>query len=207
MRPSPFLAVTLGLVIGIALPVFVPILRGSSQAGTAIRMDLEEVFQRSDLVVEGRVLGGSSGETAEGTIYTDWEIAVDRTYWGDDQPTRVVRLPGGVLSDGRGMVIPGMPRVAPGEDVVLLLGEASQNGMRMPVGLSQGKYRIVVASDGERTAIQTGDHATLASAQRLRRVEGLQMLDYADLVARLEAASQERAATPGAVSTEAGSDD
>lgn len=194
MRSIPLLAVTLGLVIGILVPAFAPSLRSSTRAGTAILMDLEEVFGRSDVVVEGRVLRGKSGETEDGTIYTDWEIDVARTFWGEDLPTRVVRLPGGVLASGKGMVIPGMPRVAVGEDVVLLLGEASPNGLRMPVGLSQGKYRIVTSLEGERTATQAGEHVTLVKDRRSRRIEGHRMLDHAELVARLEAAAQTRSA-------------
>jgi hypothetical protein len=207
MRPTPLLAVTVGLVMGIALPVFVPSLRTPSRAGTALHMDLEEVVRRSALVVEGRVLRGTCGETPNGTIYTDWEIAVERTFLGADHPTRIVRLPGGMLPSGRGMVIPGMPRVTAGEDVVLLLGEESEGGLRMPTGLSQGKYRISVAADGERTAVQSGDHVTLVNEDRSRSVDGVRILDYAELVARLEAASQARAVAPGSADSEAESDD
>lgn len=195
MRPIPLLACTAGLVVGVLAPAFFPGLRSSSQAGTAIRMDLDEVFMRSEMVLEGSVATGKSGETAQGEIYTDWTINVDRTYWGDHEETRVVRLPGGVLADGRGMMIPGMPRLVMGEEIVLFLSEPSADGLRMPVGLSQGKYRIVTASDGAKTAIQTGDHVTLMSARTTRSIDGLEMLDYADLVARIEAASQARRAT------------
>ncbi|MEM8711783.1 MAG: hypothetical protein AAGG01_12590 [Planctomycetota bacterium] len=195
MRPIPILACTAGLVAGVLAPAFLPGLRTSSQAGTVLRMDLDETFMRSDLVLEGTVIAGTSGESALGEIYTDWTVRVDRTFWGEDSPEeRVLRLPGGVLADGRGTMIPGMPRLALGEDVVLFLGEESQDGMRMPVGLSQGKYRIVTASDGSRTAVQTGDHVTLISATSTRTIDGLEMLDYADLIARIEAASQARVA-------------
>jgi len=194
MRPIPLLACTAGLVAGVLAPAFLPGLRTSSQAGTAIKMDLDEAFMRSDLVLEGTVTGGTSGETALGEIYTDWSVNVSRTFWGADQEQRVVRMPGGVLADGRGTLIPGMPRLAMGEDVVLFLSEESHDGTRMPVGLSQGKYRIVTASDGSRTAVQTGDHVTLISARSTRTVDGLEMLDYADLIARIEAASQTRMA-------------
>ncbi len=195
MRPIPLLACTAGLVVGVLAPAFFPGLRTSSQAGTAIRMDLDEAFMRSEVVLEGSVVSGTSGETSLGEIYTDWTITVDRTFWGEHQESRTVRLPGGVLADGRGSMIPGMPRLVMGEEVVLLLSEESDEGIRMPVGLSQGKYRIVTASDGSRTAVQTGDHVTLISARATRSIDGLEMLDYADLIARMEAASQARLAS------------
>ena len=194
MRPFPLLACTAGLVVGVLAPAFFPGLRTSSQAGTAIRMDLDEAFMRSEIVLEGRVIAGTSAETSEGEIYTDWTLRVDRTFWGEDERTRTIRLPGGVLADGRGSMVPGMPRLALGEEVVLFLSEESGESMRVPVGLSQGKYRIVTGSDGSRTAVQTGDHVTLMSANTTRSIDGLEMLDYADLIARIEAASQTRLA-------------
>ncbi|QDV08937.1 hypothetical protein Poly30_44920 [Planctomycetes bacterium Poly30] len=194
MRPIPLLACTAGLVAGVLAPAFFPGLRSSSQAGTALRMDLDEAFSRSDLVLEGTVVNGMSGETAKGEIYTDWTIDVERTFWGPSEPQRTIRIPGGVLANGKGTMIPGMPRLALGEEVVLFLTEPSSEGIRVPVGLSQGKYRIVTGSDGSRMAVQTGDHVTLISARTTRSIDGFEMLDYADLVARIEAASQKRVA-------------
>ncbi len=192
MRTLPLFAIALGLTVGFVLPAFFPSLRGSSQAGTALRLSLEDTFERSDVVVEGRVHSATSGEDAEGLIYTDWVLRADRSYWGEVGETFTVRLPGGVLSTGKGMVVPGMPRLTVGEDVVLFLGEESPMGMRLPTGLSQGKFRIVTSTSGDRTAIQTGEHVSLITARNTRTADGLDMLDYADLVARLEAMRQDR---------------
>ncbi len=71
------------------------------------------------------------GET--GLIETEYLMSVDRTLWGADLGMRTVRLPGGVLPDGRGMMIPGMPRIAVGEDVLLFLSRQTSWGMRMPM--------------------------------------------------------------------------
>lgn len=194
MRSLPVYAIAVGLTAGFVASALLPALRGSSEAGTAMRMTLEETFQRSELVVEGTVVGSSSGQDARGVIYTDWTVDVDRTFWGADEAQRTVRLPGGVLASGKGMVVPGMPRLSVGEDVVLLMGEASSEGLRLPTGLSQGKYRIVTSTDGERTAIQSGEHVSLITAQRTRAANGLDMMPFSDLVARLEAQAQARRA-------------
>ena len=167
-------------------------LAGRRKAGTAVRMTLEEAFQRSELVLEGTVVGASCGEDARGVIYTDWAVDVDRTFWGADDAQRTVRLPGGVLASGKGMVVPGMPRLSVGEDVVLLMGAASPAGLRLPTGLSQGKYRIVTSTDGER--VQSGEHVSLVTGQRTRAANGLDMMPFSDLVARLEAQAQARRA-------------
>ena len=93
------------------------------------------------------------------------------------------------------MVIPGMPRLALDEDVILMLEAASKDGLRMPTGLSQGKFRIVTSAAGERTAVRTGDHVSLITARNTRTFSGLDMIDYADLKSRLEALRQERRQT------------
>lgn len=196
MRSIPLYAVTAGLVAGFIAPAFFPDLRSSSRAGTAVKLSLDEAFLASDLVIEGQVTGATCGTAADGTIYTDWEIDIESTYWGDPQGTRIVRLPGGVLSNGKGMVIPGMPRLVEGEHVILMLEGESRDGMRLPTGLSQGKYRVVTSAEGERTAIRTGDHVSLITARNTRTFDGLDMLDYADLKSRLEALRQERRQRP-----------
>lgn len=196
MGTGHVILVASGLAVGILVSAFAQRPADESQAGTALKMDLEEVVGASGLVLEGKVLGGHSAESPEGAIYTDWEIAVDRTWWGEDQPTRTVRLPGGVLATGKGMAVPGMPSLVPGEDVVLMLTEASENGLRVPTGLGQGKYRIVADAQGAKHAVRTGEHLTLAtSTGALAGKDGLTVLDYAELVAKLEAATQAKRAT------------
>ena len=195
MGLSRVLLVSTGLAAGILVSAFSQDPNEESQAGTALEMDLSEVVDASNLVLEGRVVQGRSSTTEDGTIYTDWDIEVDRTWWGDDEPVRTVRIPGGVLSDGKGMVVPGMPSLAPGEDVVLMLSDESDKGLRIPTGLGQGKYRIVSDGQGSKKAIRTGEHMTLAStAGTLASGDGLSVLDYAELVAELEAATQRKRA-------------
>ena len=187
-----------GIALGIIVSAFAQDTAEESQAGTALKMELEEVVQASGLVLEGRIVSGQSATSPEGAIYTDWQIAVDRTWWGEDAPTQTVRLPGGALADGRATLVPGMPSLVPGEEVVLMLSEPSPDGMRVPTGLTQGKYRIVADNPGAKRAVRTGQNVTLAStAGALADKDGLAVLDYAELVAKLEAATQaKRATTP-----------
>lgn len=203
MGTSHILLVAAGLAVGILVSAFTQDPSAETHAGTALKMDLGEIVESSGLVFEGKVLGGRSAESPEGAIFTDWQIAVDRTWWGEDEPTRTVRLPGGVLANGKAMMVPGMPSLVPGEDVVLMLSEESQGGLRMPTGLSQGKYRIVADSHGAKRAVRTGEHLTLAtSVGSLAGQDGLSVLDYAELVAQLEAATQTKRAA-GAAAVEA----
>ena len=63
-------------------------------------------------------------------------------------PTRSIRLPGGVLEDGRGLVLPGLPHPAVGERAILFLTGEGPEARRMPVGLGQGRWRIVPGPEG-----------------------------------------------------------
>lgn len=189
---STLLFAVLGLVCGLAVTTLWTGSSSPSRAGTALALSLEDVFDRADLVVEGEVIGRSAGVTPTGSIYTDWTIASHKTHWGAHAPERTIRLPGGVLPSGRGMVIPGMPRLTVGEEVLLFVGAASGEGLRMTVGLAQGKYRIVTGPAGMRAAVRATDHLTTLAGEGASRGARPTVFDYADLSARLEAARARR---------------
>lgn len=111
-------------------------------AGTVQRFGLADLAERADLAFEGHVLSVRVLEPAPGRIETEYTLREDRAFVGEPCGLRVVRIPGGVLPDGRGMVIAGLPRMDVGEDVVLFLSRESTRGVRMPVGLAQGKLRV-----------------------------------------------------------------
>lgn len=143
-----------------ALSCVVPFLHPRDvRAGTAVRLDVAGLVDRAELVVEARVISSRPLVAAGGRrIETEYELDVKRTFLGDALSARSFRLPGGVLpasQGGRGLVIAGMPSLVEGEDVVLFLTVPSSSGMRMPVGLAQGKYRIVRDSAGRRIATQS----------------------------------------------------
>ena len=161
-----------------------------SRAGTAVRMDVEQMVQVADLVLEARVLGARSLETAQGQIETELELDVDRTLYGPDVPHRFVRWPGGVLADGRGMLLPGLALPRPGEDLLLLLSPPSSTGLRLPVGLSQGHFRLLMDRAGRRVAVRSQGRLTLVSqgSGALEEASDHFVIDYAELRARIESA-------------------
>lgn len=162
---------------------------GPVQAGTALRLDTGGLVANAALIVEGRVLATHALETAGG-IETEVLLEVERTFEGEDQPHRLVRFPGGVLPDGRAMLLAGMPRLRPGESVLLFLTGEGPSGIRMPVGLAQGKYTVLRRRDGTKalsrdTAGVSLLHPTTGrpTGSSARVVRG-----YAELVAEIEAA-------------------
>ncbi len=164
-------------------------------ASTAVRLDVEGLLQHADLAVEARVVGVRTLEQPDGRIETEYELDVDRTFWGDDVPARAVRVPGGVLSDGRGMLVPGLPRLAAGERSLLFFSEASADGARMPVGLAQGRLRVASGADGDKVLVrELGALGLVDPGGTVHEPGALGVLDYADVLARLEAAAAARRA-------------
>jgi len=163
-------------------------------AGTAVELDLAGLVESSDLVLEGRIAGVTCLETPTGRIETELRMEVDRHFWGDESAERIVRVPGGVLPDGRGLILPGMPRFRAGEELILFLSAAGSTGVRMPVGLAQGKLSLLTGLNGERVlarepagltrlAPTTGTHSD---------ADGWELMGYAETIAALRAAADQR---------------
>lgn len=166
------------------------------EAGTARKLDLAGLVDRSELVVEGRVLGSETTLDAHGRPATRYTLAVARTFRGAQTTLRDVVLPGGVLSDGRGLVLPGMPTLVQGEEALLFLSEESRAGLRFPVGLSQGRLRIVTAPNGARRLLREHGDLELVDdrGRALPPLPQQETFDYATVVAQVEAACAARAA-------------
>jgi hypothetical protein len=163
---------------------------GELTAGTALRMDLEQLVEGSDLVLEARVLSQTPLLGSDGLVYTDFELEVQRTFWGEDRPSRRVRLPGGALSTGRATIIPGMGTLRVGEEALLMLSPEGPQGARVFCGLSQGCYRILTPLTGSRVASREASAEALLDETTGTLVPGMQseVLEYADLIARCTAA-------------------
>jgi hypothetical protein len=158
------------------------------QAGTAVQMDIPTVVENADLILEVHVLSTRT-ERIEGMVETEYLLQVAHTFWGEDELTRIVRLPGGVLPDGSGMILAGMPQLVEGEDALLFLSEMGASGVRMPVGLAQGKYGIRMNSEGVKELVSDQSGVTLVSpAGKLTSGEGRKVLSYALMIAEVEAA-------------------
>ena len=158
------------------------------QAGTALQMNITEVVLQADLILEAHVLSMRSFEN-EGMIETEYLLQVEHTFLGEDESTRIVRLPGGVLADGSGMILAGMPRLSEGEDTLLFLSSEGASGIRMPVGLAQGKYGVQVNQAGAKELISDQSGVLLVGANgAIASGEGRKLLSYAHVISEIEAA-------------------
>ncbi len=118
-----------------------------------------ELADRSPVIVEGRVL---AAETAPGgRPRTDYLVAVEERWKGATPEVATVRLPGGVGPDGLALAIAGVPRLEPGDQVLLFL-TPGEEGAFVPRGLFLGVFRITEAG-GRRIAVRDANGAREAS--------------------------------------------
>lgn len=188
--PMRFLLALAGIVLGSALLACFLSASPSVEAGTARRMDIPAMVSRADLVIEGRVLSVQVSQAQNGVIESEYLIRVDRTLYGEDLALRVVRMPGGVLPDGRGMILAGMPQLLRGEDVILFLSRSNPGGLRMPIGLAQGKFGVSRDLRGNRFLVrdQNGLELVGNAGQKPVQAAPLAIRAYADALAEIQAA-------------------
>ncbi len=178
----------------------VAVLLGGSREGRAVdastvrKLTLEEAAASCELALEARVTSRSSTLDASGRIGTDYAVTVARTFAGTHAAARTIRLPGGVLPDGRGLVLPGLPSLAVGEDAILFLSGENARGERLPVGLAQGRLRVERSAADTRYVVNDLSGLDLVDAQgHPVPVEvGTSALPYDVVLARIEAACSRR---------------
>jgi len=131
-----------------ALKFFVLFALGIAASATTLeRLNLDQMIERSSLIVRGQVLDSSAVKRGS-TIYTVYRVKV--TQWikgsGSSQVLEV-NLPGGKLGGYR-QSFAGTPTLQPGAENVLFLW-TSPRGFQHVLGLSQGVFDITTNSRGE----------------------------------------------------------
>jgi hypothetical protein len=109
---------------------------------TVEKFTLDDLVEKSGRIVVGKCISRDSRWNDRNTlILTTARIAVSESLKGSsDGFVNVVNV-GGTL-DGITQTVSGMPVLEPEEEVLLFL-EPSKNGHWQPLGMSQGKFRIL----------------------------------------------------------------
>jgi hypothetical protein len=157
----------------------------TTSATVVLRLSLAELVDRAEVILEGQVLDTVAGHDRRGGIATTVTVLVEDGLSGVDSGELFrFTLPGGVVGE-RGMVIAGVPRYEPGERVLLFLESESGRGLRMPVGLAQGSFRVGLEPDGSRSLTRDlGDIGLVdPSTGRMLPRSGTQRFERAALVA------------------------
>jgi hypothetical protein len=133
-----------GLTLALAVP-------RSLAASTIIPATLDELAAEAHLIVHARVARVDTRQ-APGTLRVERVVALDvlRALKGSPDARVALVLPGGTYGRYR-TVVPGVPDVSDGDEVVLFLG-ASPGGVPELVGFTQGLLRVRVDPEtGQRT--------------------------------------------------------
>jgi len=122
--------------------------------------DVHDLATQADVVARGTVAKAEARWEGK-RIVTDVTLSVAATLKGARAAQLTFVVPGGV-ADGVGMVVPGAPSFAPGEDVVVFLRR--QAGAYAVVGLGQGKYHLARDKDGATIATPALEGLSLVRA-------------------------------------------
>ena len=123
----------LGLTLCRSFPLF---------STTVEKFTLDDLVQKSGRIVVGKCLSRESRWNDRNTlILTTARFAVSEPLKGSNDGFVNVVTVGGTL-DGITQEVSGMPVFEPEEEALLFL-EPSKNGHWQPLGLSQGKFRIL----------------------------------------------------------------
>jgi len=139
-------------MLTLALVAFVA---GTASSATVLQFGWEQLSQRADRIVEGTVTHTDvHWNDAKTKIYTDAYIKVTSTLKGQSVDTLVVRQLGGEL-DGIGAMIPGSPRYAAGEELIIF-AEDRPDGAVVILGLFQGKCVPYINAETGMTMVRMG---------------------------------------------------
>ena len=140
----------------------------SASAATVPYRTDAELVAISDRVVRGRVLDSVVERAPSGIVRTRTRVAVIEDFAGGAEPILTVLERGGRLPDGTTVWIPGAPRFAPGDDVVLCLKRTADGYRTVSMGFSA--FRVGAAVAGDRPLTRFGGAAVVGG----RGVAGLE---------------------------------
>lgn len=129
--------------IFLTVSILVFFLSSLVSATTVLRLSLTETVDGAEAIVDGRVLSSEPFLSESGMICTRVTLSVNQYLKGTGSNRYSFVVPGGTVN-GIARMIPGFPQFRPGEDSILFLSAESGKGLRMPVGLAQGKYQITL---------------------------------------------------------------
>jgi hypothetical protein len=170
-----------------ALIALVLAIAAATNATTLERMSLQKMAVAAPVIVRTRCVANSVARE-EGEIWTFTSFDVEET-WRGSPPARItVRLLGGSMGDLTSHVS-GVPRFAPGEDVVLFLQPTSRGDYSI-VSWEQGTFRVHqdAAGAAELVTQDTASFATFDAATRQFRPAGIRDMQLDRFRARVVAA-------------------
>jgi hypothetical protein len=124
----------------IASGVLIFLLCASAFATTVVRLSLDDMIEKAQSIVHGRVRGRNTQWSSNGKlILTTYTIDVEETIKGPVSKSVELTSIGGKLGDLT-LYVAGMPSFDTGEEAVVFIEKSG--GYSVVVGLSQGKFSV-----------------------------------------------------------------
>ncbi len=140
-----------------------------SWGATLEKLSIEQMAQKSTLIVRGRV-GGCTGDPRGSLIYTRCRVDVTERWKGVSGTQVNLLIPGGT-AQGLTQEFNGTPKFKAGEEYVLFLW-SGRSGILQVIGLSQGVFDVKDAVTAKRDASPS---TMLDAGGQLVQDDGLQL--------------------------------
>jgi hypothetical protein len=116
-------------------------------ASTLQQLSLNDLIQKSTMIVRGTIQPGTTAAFRGPLIYTHYQLAVTTAYKGAAGAFIDVAVPGGALN-GFQQPVAGAPMLTSGQDYVIFLW-TSKSGLTQVIGLSQGLFTVTTTAQGQ----------------------------------------------------------
>jgi len=134
--------ILVGLVA--ALLAGLPSTRLGAASTTTEAADLAGLVAAAERICEVQVLETRAARLPDGVIETRYLVSTISPLKGAAAAIEEIRMPGGEVA-GRGLLLPGLPRMHTGQRAILFLtAPSAQRGWRMPIGLGAGAYEVIL---------------------------------------------------------------
>ena len=126
----------------IATALMVAVLAAPAFATTVLKLDMEQLVRRADLIVQGRVESVySQWDEQRRLVFTYVSIRVDDPLKGERRQSVLIRQVGGTIGTIQ-MSVAGAPQFKTGEMTLVFLKRQDDSTFQV-VGMNQGLYKIV----------------------------------------------------------------
>lgn len=160
------------IVLGI-LPLFLAVGSQAQRGALTIPLSLDQLTQRADVIFRGQVTSTKVEPHPQLTHLMTVVVSmnVSETVKGTPRKSVVFRQ---YIWDLRDQLDGAQYRK--GEELLLLLGPVSEFGLTSPVGLEQGRFRILRDKKGKALAVNgRGNFGLLSSVQKRAQTSGLHL--------------------------------
>jgi hypothetical protein len=160
----------------------------SLPGSTLQRLSLNDMIQKSTMIVRGTIQPGTSAALRGPMIYTHYQLSITTTFKGapGQAPAQSidVAVPGGALN-GMQQPVAGAPTLTPGQDYVFFLW-TSKSGLTQVIGLSQGLFNVTTNPQGQAIVSRGAASATMLDSTGQAVADSNLQMPLAQLVGKIQ---------------------